>query len=196
MTVALILLSLTLPLAFGLAWVLTAVRRRVAAGALAAGLAFAAAGSVSGGVPRPVPDLMLTVAAPGGGVALGRVLPLKPPVVAVFPALASIADITQNALFGGTGRGSPSGPTTAAPSWQAYTVLWIPRLTRRQPSTSVLPVTMSPVGGRCGALPFCVPGWDQPPGLAERRGSSAVLPAPPGTKVLRGRDLSPWHVLG
>lgn len=41
--------------------------------------------------------------------------------MAVFIALASIADITQNALFGGTGR---AGRCRAA--WQAYPVLWIP----------------------------------------------------------------------
>jgi hypothetical protein len=46
--------------------------------------------------------------------------------MAVFLALASIADITQNALFGGTGRGSPGRPAPLRPAWQAYPVLWIP----------------------------------------------------------------------
>ena len=107
MTVARILLSLALPLAFGLApWVLTAVSTRAAAGVLAAGLAFAVAGPVIGGVPRAVSDLVLAMAALGGGVALARVLSLKPRVMAVFLALASIADIAQNALSGEAGPGS------------------------------------------------------------------------------------------
>ena len=46
--------------------------------------------------------------------------------MAVFLALASIEDITQNALSGGTGPDSPGGPGVAALAWQAYTVLRIP----------------------------------------------------------------------
>jgi len=69
--------------------------------------AFRLAGSVSGGVPRAESDLVLTGGVLGGDMALGRVLCLKPWIRAVFLALATIADITQNALFGGTGRGVP-----------------------------------------------------------------------------------------
>lgn len=43
--------------------------------------------------------------------------------MAAFLALASIADISQTALFGGTGHGSAGGSGAAAPAWQAYTVL-------------------------------------------------------------------------
>ena len=93
---------------------------------LAAGLAFAVASSVIGGVPRAVSDLVLAVAALGGGVALGRVLSLKPQVMAVFLGLAGIADIAQNTLSGGAGPGSPGWSGAAAPAWQAYAVLWIP----------------------------------------------------------------------
>lgn len=45
--------------------------------------------------------------------------------MAVFIALASIADITQNALFGGTGRVTGRAGRCRA-AWQAYPVLWIP----------------------------------------------------------------------
>ena len=127
MTVAQILLSLALPLAFGLApWVLTAVSTQAAAGVLAARLALAVAGSAIGGVPRAVSDLVLAVAGLGGGVALGRVLSLRPRVMALFLGLASIADIAQNALSGGAGPGSPGWSGAAAPSWQAYTARWVP----------------------------------------------------------------------
>jgi hypothetical protein len=79
MTITRILVSVVLPVAFGLApWVLTAVSTRAAAGLLGAALAFAAVGSIIGGLPRAVSDLVLTAAALGGGVALGRVLSLRP----------------------------------------------------------------------------------------------------------------------
>jgi len=123
-TVLRIVLSLALPLAFGLApWPLAVVSTRAAAGALGAGLALAAVGSIVGGAPWAVSDLVVAVAAVGGGVALGRVLSLKPRVMAIFLASCSIADIAQNALIGG-GAGAPAG-SGAAPAWQAYAVLRI-----------------------------------------------------------------------
>ena len=123
MSVARIVLSVALPLAFALApRVLAAVSTRAAAGALGAGLAAAVVGSVVGGAPRAVPDLAVTVVALGGGLVLGRVLPLRPRAMAAFLALASIGDITQFALSGGAGQGSPGGSSTAG-AWQAYTVL-------------------------------------------------------------------------
>ena len=126
-TVARIVLPIALPLAFALApWALAAVSTRVAAGALGTGLAAVVVGSVAGGVPLAVSDLAVTVVALGGGLALGRVLPLRPWAMAAFLVLASIADSSQTALFGGTGHGSAGGSGAAAPAWQAYTVLRVP----------------------------------------------------------------------
>lgn len=124
-TVLRIVLSLALPLAFGLApWLLAVVSTRAAAGALGAGLALAAVGSIIGGAPWAVSDLVVAVVALGGGVALGRVLSLKPRVMAIFLASCSIADIAQNAFIGG-GPGAPAGSGAAPPAWQAYAVLRI-----------------------------------------------------------------------
>lgn len=126
-SVAQVILSVALPLAFGLApWVLAWVSTRAAAGVLLAGLAFGAVGSITGGVPRVVSDLVLTAVALGGGLALGRVLSLRSWVMPVFLGLASAGDIAQNALLGGTGPGSTGGPGAAEPAWQAYAVLRVP----------------------------------------------------------------------
>jgi hypothetical protein len=106
-----ILLSLALPLAFGLApWLLAVMSTRAAAGVLGAGL-LVAAGAV-------------TAVAIGRGLALGRVLSLRPRVMAILLALWSIADVAQIVLI--SGGGSPGGSGAAAPAWQAYAVLRIP----------------------------------------------------------------------
>ena len=69
MIVLWILLSLALPLAFGLApWLLAVMSTRAAAGVLGAGLVFVVAGSIIGGAPRAVSDLAVTAIAIGGGV--------------------------------------------------------------------------------------------------------------------------------
>jgi hypothetical protein len=102
-TVLRILVSLALPRAFGLRPGLAVMSTRAAAGALGAGLAFAAAGAMIGGAPRAVSGLAVTVAAIGGGVALGRALGLKPRVMAILLAPWSIAGIAPNALISGGG---------------------------------------------------------------------------------------------
>jgi hypothetical protein len=121
-----VVLSLALPLAFGLAPRLLAVLSTAAAGGvLGAGLCLVVAGSVIGGASLVRSDLVLVVVALGGGVVLGRVLSPRPRVMAIFLALASIADVVQIALLGG-GSASPAGSGAAAPAWQAYAVLRIP----------------------------------------------------------------------
>jgi hypothetical protein len=177
MTVEQILVSLGLPLAFGIVpWVLTAVRTGMAAAAVAAGLAFAVTASVTGGAPRAVSDFVLLVVAVGGGVALGRVLSLKPQIMTIFLALASIADFAQNELFGGTGSGTPGGPGTAAATWPAYTVLRIP-----------LP------GGRYDIGPLDLLLFAAIGEHWRRRRGSLVHSAAPGVLGMALVDLAPWR---
>lgn len=125
MTAVRIVLSLALPLAFGLAPRPAAViSTRAVAVVLAAGAAVITAGSIAGSVPLAVSDLTVTIAALGGGVLLGRALPPRPRVMVIFLATCSAAGIIQNALISG-GPSTASRPAAAAAAWRAYTVLRI-----------------------------------------------------------------------
>jgi hypothetical protein len=77
-------------------------------------------------------------------------------------------------------------PGTWSFGWQGRSTVELPVQPGSQNSRADLPVVMTALAAE---LALAVPGWSQPPSLAERRGSSAVLP--PGRRSCAAGTLVP-----